>query len=110
MLYLLLFISYEPRKYSLPALKWYKVACLADFDSLALLNPTYVLHTTGLEYLISIESPFLEYPTFLILADVVWWSTALWTARTAWRRKPGWLLTLRCITLVEFFFDEDATC
>ena len=35
------------------------------------------------------ESPFHGYPTCLIFAHVVSWSTALWTARTTRRRRPG---------------------
>ena len=37
-----------------------------------------------------IKSPFLGYP---------WWSTALWTARTTRRRRPGRSLTLGIYTL-----------
>ena len=50
------------------------------------------------------ESPFHGYPTCLIFAHVVLWSTALWTARTTRRRRPGRYLTLECITSVEIFF------
>ena len=39
------------------------------------------------------ESPFHGYPTCLIFAHVVLWSTALWTARTTRRRRPGRYLT-----------------
>ena len=50
------------------------------------------------------ESPFHGYPTCLIFAHVVSWSTALWTARTTRRRRPGRYLTSGCITSVEIFF------
>ena len=50
------------------------------------------------------ESPFHGYPTCLTFDHVVWWSTALWTARTTRRRRPGRYLTLECITSVEIFF------
>ena len=40
-----------------------------------------------------IESPFIWYPTCLIFAHVVLWSTALWTARTTRRRRVGRSLT-----------------
>ena len=36
-----------------------------------------------------------------------WWSTTPWTASRTWRRRPGRLLTLRCITSQEIFFKED---
>ena len=39
-----------------------------------------------------IESPFLGYPTCLLFAHVAWGWTALWTARTTRRIRPGrWL-------------------
>ena len=56
------------------------------------------------------ESPFHGYPTCLIFAHVVSWSTALWTARTTRRRRPGRYLTLECITSVENFFYKDVIC
>ena len=51
-----------------------------------------------------IESPFLGYPTCPLFAHLVWWSTALWTARTTRRRRPGRSLTLGYITSVGNFF------
>ena len=56
------------------------------------------------------ESPFHGYPTCLTFDHVVWWSTALWTARTTRRRRPGRYLTLECITSVEIFFYKDVIC
>ena len=56
------------------------------------------------------ESPFFWYPSCLVYAQVVWWSTALWTARTTRRRWPGKWLTLWCITSVEMFFNLDVIC
>ena len=56
------------------------------------------------------ESPFHGYPTCLIFAHVVSWSTALWTARTTRRRRPGRYLTLECITSVEIFFYKGVIC
>ena len=53
-----------------------------------------------------IESPFLGYPTCLIFAQVVWWSTALGTARTTRRGRPGRSLTSGCITSFEFFLAK----
>ena len=50
------------------------------------------------------ETPFLGYPTCLLFAHVVWWWTAMWTARTTRRRRPGRSLTLGYIPLVEVFF------
>ena len=55
--------------------------------------------------LVFIKSPFLGYPTCLLFAHLVWWSTALWTARTTRRRRPGRSLTLWCITSAENFFN-----
>ena len=57
-----------------------------------------------------IESHFLGYPTCPLFAHVAWWSTALWTARTTRRRRPGRYLTLECITSVEIFFYKDVIC
>ena len=51
-----------------------------------------------------IESHFLGYPTCLLFAHVVWWSTALWTARSTRRKRPGRSLTVG-ITSVEIFFN-----
>ena len=56
------------------------------------------------------ESPFFWYPSCLVYAHVVWWLTALWTARTTRRRGPGKWLTLWCITSVEMFFNLDVIC
>ena len=56
------------------------------------------------------ESPFHGYPTCLTFDHVVWWSTALWTARTTRRRRPGRYLTLECITSVEIFFYKGVIC
>ena len=39
------------------------------------------------------------------LVYVKWWSTTPWTARTTWRRLPGRLLTIGCITSVRIFFN-----
>ena len=44
------------------------------------------------------ESPFHGYPTCLIFAHVVSWSTAMLTARTTRRRRPGRSLIFVCIT------------
>ena len=51
------------------------------------------------------ETPFLGYPTCLLFAHVVWWWTALWTARTTRRRRPGRSLAVGCITSVEIFIN-----
>ena len=55
--------------------------------------------------LVFIKSPFFGYPTCLLFAHLVWWSTALWTARTTRRRRPGRSLTLWCITSAGNFFN-----
>ena len=71
----------------------------ADFANLALFN---LIQPTDNDWstLFSIENPFLGYPTCLLSALVVWWSTSLWTARTTRRRRPGRSLALGCITSV----------
>ena len=51
------------------------------------------------------ETPFLGYPTCLLFAHVVWWWTALWTARTTRRRRPERSLAVGCITSVEIFIN-----
>ena len=51
------------------------------------------------------ETPFLGYPTCQLFAHVVWWWTALWTARTTRRRRPGRSLAVGCITSVEIFIN-----
>ena len=45
-----------------------------------------------------LENLFIEYPTCLLFAHVVWWWTALWTAGTTRRRRPGRSLIFVCIT------------
>ena len=39
-------------------------------------------------------------PVWPHLVHVSWWSTAMWTATTTRRRRPGRWLTIGCITLV----------
>ena len=56
----------------------------------ALFNPTL---PADMSILLFTESPFLGYPTCLLSAHVVWWSTAMWRARTTRRRRPGRSLT-----------------
>ena len=67
----------------------------------------WIKHIKQLDWsaMMFIKSPFLRYPTCLIFAHVVWWSTALWTARTTRRRRPGRSLTLGYITSVGNFFN-----
>ena len=52
-----------------------------------------------------IEGPFLGHSTCLFFGHVVWWSTAVWTATTTRRRRPGRSLTMGFVTSVEIFQD-----
>ena len=56
------------------------------------------------------ESPFHGYPTCLIFAHVVLWSTTPCMARTSSRRRPGRTLTLGYIISVDVFFLYDLIC
>ena len=77
---------------------------LADFCKFGSFPPHLTHRQLDWSTKMFFESPFHGYPTCLIFAHVVLWSTALWTARTTRRRRPGRYLTLECITSVEIFF------
>ena len=83
--------------------KWSKVA-IDRFANLALFQ-TYLTHRQlNWSTIKFIESPFIWYPTFLIFAHVVRWSTTPCTARITSRRRPGRKLTLEYITSVDIFW------
>ena len=62
--------------------------------------------TTRLEHYDGNWKSFSWIPHLPNFAHMVWWSTALWTARTTRRRRPWRYLTLECITSVENFFTR----
>ena len=75
--------------YKTPPLQW------ISGSAGALFNPTL---PADMSIFLFTESTFLGYPTCLLSAHVVWWSTALWRARTTRRRRPGRSLTWGYIT------------
>ena len=85
------------------ALKWWKAA-KGRFCKFGSFPPHLTHRQLDWSTKMFFESPFHGYPTCLIFAHVVSWSTALWMARTTRRRRPGRYLTLECITSVEIFF------
>ena len=87
------------------ALKWWKAA-KGRFCKFGSFPPHLTHRQLDWSTKMFFESPFHGYPTCLIFAHVVSWSTALWTARTTRRRRPGRYLTLECITSVEIFFTR----
>ena len=77
--------------------KWEKAANrrFCKFDSI---QPYPTQRQLNWSTLMFIKSSFLGYPTCLLSALVVWWSTTPWTARTTRRRRPGRSLALGCIS------------
>ena len=85
--------------------KWSKVA-VGGFYKFGFFQPYLTHRQLDWSTMMFIESPFIWYPTCLIFAHVVWWSTTPCTARTTSRRRPGRTLTLGYITSVDIFFDR----
>ena len=83
--------------------KWEKAANrrFCKFDSI---QPYPTQRQLNWSTLMFIKSSFLGYPTCLLSALVVWWSTTPWTARTTRRRRPGRLLALGCISYFSWNF------
>ena len=86
------------------ASKWSKVA-VSGFCKFGSFQPYLTHRQLDWSTMMFIESPFIWYPTCLIFAHVVWWSTTPCTARTTSRRRP-WDADIKIYHISWHFFDR----